>query len=68
MKFLMKILIKAYQLCIAPYFGKVCRFEPSCSEYAIQSIDKYGCTKGCVKTAKRLAKCGPWHPGGVDQP
>lgn len=68
MSWLVKMLIRGYQIGISPYFGKVCRFEPSCSEYAIEAIDKHGCLKGCVKTVNRLRKCGPWHPGGIDKP
>jgi putative membrane protein insertion efficiency factor len=43
-----------------------CRFEPSCSRYTEQAIVKYGLLKGSVMGAQRIAKCGPWNPGGYD--
>ena len=61
-------LIKLYQWTISPLIGQVCRFHPSCSHYAIEAIHKHGPWRGALLTLKRLAKCGPWHPGGVDNP
>ena len=62
-------IIKFYQYVVAPWFApSSCRFEPSCSNYAIQAIDKYGYTKGIVLSLKRLLKCHPFHPGGYDSP
>ena len=43
-----------------------CRFHPTCSEYAAQAIAKYGAWRGSVLSVKRLCRCGPWHPGGID--
>ncbi|MFH0730835.1 MAG: membrane protein insertion efficiency factor YidD [Pseudomonadota bacterium] len=60
------LLIKAYQIVISPLIGPACRFYPSCSEYASQAIDRYGLWKGGWLAAKRLFKCHPFHPGGVD--
>lgn len=68
MKFLLKGFIKAYQYFIRPLLGENCRFYPSCSDYALQSIEKNGIIKGLFKIAIRLVKCGPWHPGGIDLP
>lgn len=58
--------IRFYQLGISPFLGKHCRFYPSCSQYAKESIDTYGPFKGMFLTIKRILKCGFWHPGGHD--
>jgi len=60
--------IRLYQVFIAPNFGKVCRFYPSCSEYCYLSIKKYGVIKGLEQWSKRILRCHPWNPGGVDHP
>ncbi len=59
-------LIRAYQLLISPLFGNHCRFYPSCSQYAVEAIDRYGVLMGCWLALKRVLRCHPWHPGGVD--
>ena len=64
-----KHLIKAislYQLILSPLLGANCRFEPTCSQYAIEAIEINGVLKGSAMAIKRLAKCHPWHPGGFD--
>lgn len=66
MKKLVILLIRAYQLCLSPYLGKNCRFYPTCSSYAIEAVTRYGVWAGGILTIKRLCKCHPWHPGGVD--
>ena len=66
MKEILKILIRGYQLFISPLFPRSCRFYPTCSEYMMQAIDKYGVLKGLWLGIKRLAKCHPFHPGGYD--
>lgn len=58
--------IKLYQLLISPLFGATCRFTPTCSEYSIIAIKKYGIFKGGVLSTKRILKCHPFHPGGDD--
>lgn len=58
-------IIKAYQI-IAAGMPKNCRFEPTCSQYAIEAIDKYGVFKGTVKAAWRVLRCNPWNQGGYD--
>ena len=58
--------IKIYQVCISPLFGASCRFEPTCSNYAIQSIDKHGIFKGLTLTVKRISRCHPWGNSGYD--
>ena len=66
MKWLLLRLIAAYQLLLSPYFGGQCRFHPTCSEYARQAIDRHGWARGGWLAVRRLARCGPWHPGGPD--
>jgi putative membrane protein insertion efficiency factor len=66
MKKLLLLLIRGYQLGISPFLGQNCRFYPSCSEYAVEAIRTHGSLKGTALTARRLCKCHPWHPGGVD--
>ncbi|MBQ7881441.1 MAG: membrane protein insertion efficiency factor YidD [Treponema sp.] len=59
-------LIKFYQIYISPLFPKCCRFEPSCSNYALEAIEKYGSIKGIFLTIKRIMKCNPFCKGGYD--
>jgi putative membrane protein insertion efficiency factor len=58
--------IKFYRLAISPLFPSSCRFHPTCSQYAIDAIDKYGIVRGILKTSLRILKCHPFHPGGFD--
>ena len=62
----LSFLILFYKRAISPHFRPVCRFYPSCSTYALESIRKYGAVKGCFLAAKRLLKCHPMHRGGYD--
>lgn len=66
MKALLLLLLRAYQLGISPFLGQNCRFYPSCSQYAAEAIREHGAARGSLLTAKRLCKCHPWHPGGLD--
>lgn len=66
MKSLLVLLVRGYQLCISPFLGQNCRFYPSCSQYAIEAINRHGAMKGGWLSTKRLCKCHPWHPGGLD--
>jgi putative membrane protein insertion efficiency factor len=66
MKNLLIFLVRAYQWGISPLLGQNCRFYPSCSHYAIEAINEHGALKGAMLAAVRLAKCNPWHPGGID--
>lgn len=59
-------LILFYQRGISPLKGPTCRFYPTCSAYAIESIQTYGSLKGVTLAIRRILKCHPWHPGGVD--
>jgi len=60
--------IKLYQSVVSPLLGEHCRFYPSCSEYASLAVKKYGLLRGLGKEIKRILKCRPGHPGGVDLP
>lgn len=59
-------LLRLYKRLLSPLLPPACRFYPSCSEYAAQAIAKHGLARGGILAAKRLAKCNPLHPGGVD--
>jgi putative membrane protein insertion efficiency factor len=59
-------MIRCYQLLISPLFGSVCRFSPSCSQYAIEALKRYGMFKGLLLAIKRLLRCHPWNQGGFD--
>jgi uncharacterized protein len=63
---LMIALIRGYQILLSPFFGQQCRFTPTCSQYAIESIKMHGALKGFLLTLKRLSCCHPWHAGGYD--
>ncbi len=66
MKTVLLFLIKLYQYWISPLMAPHCRFYPTCSSYAQEAITRYGAIKGGYLAIKRLLKCHPWHPGGVD--
>ncbi|TGE36699.1 membrane protein insertion efficiency factor YidD [Desulfosporosinus fructosivorans] len=66
MKKILVFLIRLYQKFLSPLKGQTCRFYPSCSEYSVQVIQKYGLSKGSWKAIKRISKCHPFHPGGHD--
>ena len=59
-------ILRLYRQLISPLLPAACRFYPSCSCYAIDSIQKYGVWRGGLLTLRRLAKCHPFHPGGYD--
>lgn len=59
-------LIRVYQYAISPMLGRSCRFEPSCSEYAVGALRRHGLFKGLWLASRRLGRCHPWHPGGYD--
>ena len=64
--FTLLILIRGYQLIISPLLGSNCRFMPTCSEYAMESLRSYGLIKGSYLTIKRIGKCHPWGGHGYD--
>ena len=60
------LLIRGYQLIVSPMLGSNCRFMPTCSEYALESLKTYGLIKGTYLTIKRIGKCRPWGSHGYD--
>ena len=66
MKRLLMALLRTYQYAISPFLGRRCRYYPSCSEYAVEAVEKYGVVKGGWLGVKRVCRCHPWHPGGYD--
>ncbi|MDE2408248.1 MAG: membrane protein insertion efficiency factor YidD [Xanthomonadaceae bacterium] len=59
-------LLQAYKRFISPLLGPRCRFVPTCSEYAMEAIGRFGALKGSWLAARRVARCHPLHPGGHD--
>ncbi|HEY3935378.1 MAG TPA: membrane protein insertion efficiency factor YidD [Gemmatimonadales bacterium] len=59
-------LIRGYQRFISPGLPPACRFSPSCSQYAVEAIERYGAVRGGWLAVKRIARCHPWNPGGYD--
>lgn len=60
-------MIRAYQTLVSPLLpAHTCRFYPTCSQYALDAIAKYGALRGSWRAAKRIGKCHPFHPGGFD--
>ncbi|MFZ5649116.1 MAG: membrane protein insertion efficiency factor YidD [Bacillota bacterium] len=59
-------LIKIYRRYISPLKPQTCRFYPTCSQYAVESLEKYGIIVGGYKSFIRILKCNPYHPGGYD--
>ncbi len=66
MKFLTIKAIRGYQKFISPAVGPSCRFHPTCSEYALQAVERFGFIKGSFLALKRILKCNPWGGSGFD--
>ena len=66
MRKLLILLISAYRYLISPLLGNHCRFYPSCSNYAVTAIERFGAARGSWLALRRLSRCHPWHPGGFD--
>ena len=66
LSFILVIPIKLYQILISPLIGPNCRFNPTCSNYAIQAINKHGPFKGTWLAVKRISRCHPWGGSGHD--
>lgn len=65
---LMILFVRLYQYLIRPLLPPVCRFTPSCSEYMIRAVKKYGPVRGGWRGLRRVCRCHPWNPGGYDPP
>lgn len=59
-------LLRLYRLLVSPIYGDTCRFYPSCSAYALGAVTEHGVVRGGWLALRRLARCHPWNPGGVD--
>lgn len=66
MQTLLILLIRGYRLLLSPWLGSSCRFEPTCSVYSLQALERHGAAKGSYMTLRRLARCHPWCAGGND--
>jgi putative membrane protein insertion efficiency factor len=66
MQTLIVMALRAYRMLISPLLGPRCRFYPSCSHYAEIAVRRHGVLQGSWLTLRRLARCHPWNPGGVD--
>jgi putative membrane protein insertion efficiency factor len=65
-KWLIRLLIRGYQLVISPLLGPRCRFYPTCSQYTLEAVERHGVIRGLWLGIRRVSKCHPFHPGGVD--
>lgn len=63
---LLVLLIRGYRLLLSPLLGRHCRFHPSCSEYALEALQRHGLWKGSWLALRRIGSCHPWHAGGFD--
>jgi uncharacterized protein len=63
---LLVALVRGYRLLLSPWLGNACRFEPTCSAYAIEALERHGAAAGVYLGARRIARCHPWCAGGID--
>jgi putative membrane protein insertion efficiency factor len=61
-------LVRLYQVTLSPWIGQSCRFQPTCSNYMIEAVEKYGFVSGLWRGLKRIGRCHPLHAGGYDPP
>ncbi len=66
MKLILMTLIRGYRAFISPLFPPVCRFQPTCSWYALEAIERFGPWRGTWLALRRISRCHPFHPGGYD--
>lgn len=63
---LLRAMVRGYRYFVSPLLPPACRFHPSCSAYAEEALREHGVLRGGWLAARRVCRCGPWHPGGVD--
>lgn len=61
------LLVRGYRLLLSPWLGNACRFEPTCSVYALQAIERHGAAAGSYLMLRRIGRCNPWCAGGCDE-
>ena len=66
MKTLVILLIRGYRIFISPLFPPSCRFNPTCSQYALEAVERFGAMRGGWMAIRRILRCHPFHPGGYD--
>jgi len=66
LRFAAVVLIRSYQLLVSPLLPPACRYPPTCSQYMIEAIERYGIVRGSYLGVRRLLRCHPFHPGGYD--
>lgn len=59
-------IVRGYRLLLSPWLGSSCRFEPTCSVYGLQALERFGAAKGCYLMLTRIGRCHPWCEGGHD--
>lgn len=63
---ILMVIVRGYQFFLSPWLGSSCRFEPTCSAYALQALERHGAVAGSVLAAGRIGRCHPWCAGGHD--
>lgn len=66
MRYVAIAFVRTYQMFLGPLLPSVCRFYPSCSQYAIEALQRHGAWRGSMLAVRRIARCHPLHPGGFD--
>ena len=66
MRAVLLLLIRGYQRWISPLLGSNCRFYPTCSRYTYEAVERYGAAQGLWMGLRRVCRCHPWNPGGID--
>lgn len=66
MKTLLVALVRAYRYLLSPWWGRSCRFTPTCSEFALEALERHGALRGSWLAVRRVSRCHPWHAGGFD--
>jgi uncharacterized protein len=62
------LVVRGYQCTLSPFIGRHCRFQPTCSVYFIEAVQKYGAVRGAWRGLRRITRCHPWNSGGYDPP